>query len=125
MTDLRTKPDARRAYQALDYIRDHPQEHNQAVFAKRTECGTVACLAGHVALLNGDDLLWPEHFGSSLYAAGVRLPDGTEQSIGERAAQLLGVNIEDEYALFYGAENYDDLEREVTRIFGPRPDGAE
>lgn len=41
------------ARKVLEHIEAHPEEHNQAYFAGRNECGTTACIAGHTLLVSG------------------------------------------------------------------------
>jgi hypothetical protein len=42
----------------LDYITEHPEEHDQSIIAKRTLCGTAACVAGHTVAMTGHILNW-------------------------------------------------------------------
>lgn len=39
--------------QTMQYINDHPEQHNQNVFVGENECGTAACFAGWGAMLSG------------------------------------------------------------------------
>jgi hypothetical protein len=45
---------------ALEYVTEHPAEHDQSIWAKRTETGIVGCLAYHVVRLAGHTMDW-EH----------------------------------------------------------------
>lgn len=42
----------------LDHITAHPEEHDQEVWAERTACGTVMCLAGHAAVMTGHTIAY-------------------------------------------------------------------
>ncbi|MFE0101205.1 hypothetical protein [Streptomyces sp. NPDC059009] len=49
-----------------DMIREHPEQHDQDHWAKRTSCGTTYCIAGWAAVLTGAQLDWiPVHGGWS------------------------------------------------------------
>lgn len=66
------------AYQALDYIREHPQEWDQRDYF----CGTTACFAGRVCLIA---------YGSELATYKFRLEQMPHLSgTGALAAHLLG-----------------------------------
>lgn len=48
---------------ALEYITEHPAEHDQSVWARRTETGVVGCLGYHAARLAGHTLDWKRGMG--------------------------------------------------------------
>lgn len=130
-------PNAELAYKVLDYIKAHPDLHDQGEFLHPSReldqlfdrcefvpvttdvviqhCGTTACFAGWTALLSG----------KTLHASGnVREEGGRTIDIERAAAGLLRIN---EYAasdLFYGAKDLDEVDAAVAEIFGPRPDAA-
>jgi hypothetical protein len=67
---------------ALEYVTEHPREWVQEYYAVRTPCGTMACLAGWIALQAGCELSgWiPMHYydrGTDTY---VPMPE-TEKSM--------------------------------------------
>jgi hypothetical protein len=43
--------------QTMQYIKDHPEQHNQEVYFQQTECGTAACFAGWTCILAGHELI--------------------------------------------------------------------
>lgn len=53
--EVRGMIDIQRLDAAIAYIEAHPEEHEQAYWFHRTDegCGTAACLAGTLALLDG------------------------------------------------------------------------
>lgn len=57
--------------QTMQYINDHPWQHDQNVFAIENECGTAACFAGWGAMLSG----WTvrQIHASVMWAVGARL----------------------------------------------------
>jgi hypothetical protein len=87
----------------IKQIEAFPETFNMGTFGMfiqyGTECGTVACLAGHALLLSGYDLR-PSTPGRYCYLR----PDGNEVGIGSEARQLLGMRRE-EQALFYLSED--------------------
>lgn len=125
-------PDATRAWAVLDYIRTHPEHHDQADFfalslydprrelsdrmqdvftdaaGTLNSCGTTACFAGWVALLGGHRL--------NMY--GFNEHRRHAQSI---ATELLGIDDEQADLLFFQAQSLDALETAIAEVFGPRP----
>jgi hypothetical protein len=119
-------PNAELAYRALDHIDAFPEQHEQGVWIANNACGTVACLAGRVCLLSGDQP--DDDIYENDRTAGV-LPAGADEStdVSERAAELLGLpgyDPESAYGhpLFNARNTRDDLGRLVAEIFGPRPE---
>lgn len=47
-------PNAVLARQIYDQITEFPESHNQLLWGKKTECGTVCCVAGHAGLITGE-----------------------------------------------------------------------
>lgn len=47
-------PNAVLARQIYDQITEFPESHNQMLWGKKTECGTVCCVAGHAGLITGE-----------------------------------------------------------------------
>ena len=45
--------------QVMEYITEHPEEHDQKVWAQRTRTGVVGCVAYHTTRLSGRELHWP------------------------------------------------------------------
>jgi len=109
-------PNAKLAYQTLDYIEAHPDEWDQDVWF----CGTAACFAGRATLLHGDkrepgldpvDVIPIEDQSQRVY-------------VKTRARRLLGINYIDADYLFDACNTLEDLRELVAEIFGPRPDAA-
>lgn len=85
-------------------------------------CGTTACVAGWTALVKGWVIT-----GS---ATAINVATGQERwSIPALAAELLDIELHDEYGagygegyeLFYNTRN-EELEGRLVAVFGPRPD---
>ncbi len=102
----------------MTYIKDHPEEHDQASFARPdldNECGTTCCFAGHALLLSGKYAL----SNGSVEAffvdkeTGCRVRDGR---IPAHATRLLGITDQQSYELFYSAATLDDVELVVKAI---------
>lgn len=112
-------PNAELAYKVLDHIDADPGSWNQRYWISRpvaAGCGTAACFAGWACMLSGDRPWW------SLGAGSITdwvMTDGGEQSVEQRAAELLG--IDENTGLFYSFNTREDLGRLVAEIFGPRP----
>ena|SRR5690348_2417744 len=80
---------------ALEYITEHPEEHNQRNWAQRTSCGTTFCLAGTVAKLTGHDFIWDLEGGTQ----ALLVTNGRE--ISEVAQDELGLDNVDAHLLFH------------------------
>lgn len=93
--------------EALAYIEAHPGEHDQhAWFTRRARgwCGTTRCVAGTVAWLGGWEPVWD---GAS--AEDVRGPGGQVRYVGAVAQEILGASDDQVSALFYVADDLDEL----------------
>lgn len=77
--------------QAIAYIEAHPEEHDQAAWLERWDCGTVACLAGHVALLAS----------GTPSCSGWVLMDGEERHVEDVAREVLDLTEEQADRFFY------------------------
>lgn len=96
----------------LEHITEHPDEHDQGVWAVTTPCGTVACLAGHAVAMSGGEFVWQypvpaevRQFGATQSASFVA---ETGRPVSHVAQQLLGLSDEEAGDLFH-AENLDEL----------------
>lgn len=89
---------------ALEYVTEHPEEHDQDVWAYRTRCGTKLCLAGTVAMLTGHAFVWDEFSDG---AQAVWTTDG--RSIADVAQDELGLDNVDANWLFNGCDTIDEL----------------
>ena len=124
--------DAVRAYRALDYIKEHPDEWNQNIWLQKNG-KTCGCFAGRVLLLEGLEPVWvldQASDGSDFFLADEVLFNGVRRYVPDLAEDLLGerfywhnLDTEDERAenLFNGRNTIEDLERLVLLIFGERP----
>lgn len=112
----------------LEHITAHPEEHDQARWAVRTDCGTAYCVAGHIVVMSGWQVDWSDGMAirtdEMTHTCGVV---GTDKTIASVAAELLGVERgECDDGLFYGGNELDDLWRiaaELTdgRVSRPTP----
>ena len=50
----------------LDFLRAHPERHDQTVWGRATTCGTTACVAGWADLAAGDEPRWTDRWGAPL-----------------------------------------------------------
>lgn len=116
----------------LDEIRMNRDEHDQALWGMKTECGTTMCFAGHAVTLAGAELVWAGHshevFNTSLLHNPVRrfVSDFADQCIfpGEAesenvysaATRLLDLTEMEAIRLFLSAKTFDDVERTVKDI---------
>lgn len=96
----------------LDYIRTHPEEYNQTVWADRGSCGTTLCFAGTAVVLSGYKILWDETT-TDAYLCQRGPEDG---HIAEVAADELELSDVQASNLFLNAVSFDDVERTVKDI---------
>jgi hypothetical protein len=93
--------------EAIAYIEAHPEEHYQSSWFTRGACGTTACLAGTVAVLDG----WkPDWIGNR---AEYVTKGEARRYVATVACELLGLDAasdEREY-LFLGADTLDDIKQ--------------
>lgn len=116
----------------LDYIRAHPEEHDQYMWAQKYEdfdlpggCGTTLCFAGTAVVLNGHQIVWnddcriaelctvPPDFASVLYDSR---PGPGQGFIDEVAQRILDLDDDQARRLFINSETFDDVERVVKDI---------
>jgi hypothetical protein len=96
----------------LDYIRTHPEEHDQNTFAYRNACGTQMCFAGTAVHLSDQyKIVW-----SGRESAGCVDANGNLESMPDAATEILGLTDQQSFQLFHVARNLDDLERVVKDI---------
>jgi len=109
---------------ALDYIETHPEEWEQSCWIEDSPlaCGTVACLAGHIALIDG----WEVHTDAYGIIRGMVRGDEWVSSVSEAAAASLGAT--SDYGQVYargeslwGASN---TRKDLWRIANNLVDGA-
>lgn len=110
-------PNVEKLRETLEYIKAHPKEHDQGIWAGKGPCGTTRCMAGTVVHLSPDhEIIWPKfdpefhEVGEQLEAEGCRnLRTGTERQISEVAAELLDLDEYQEDDLFYNSTDLRDL----------------
>lgn len=92
--------DIARLRQVLEHITANPETHDQNWWAVRTDCGTVACIAGHTVLLAGlpIDFDTEDEFGN----VGNKLLD--RRRIEDVAADLLGLDRQQRFHLFHALD---------------------
>lgn len=102
------KPNLDLLRRVLKQIDEHPETWYQDAYAKRTECGTVFCIAGHAVVLSGlsvdfDDRRCP---GNTCWS------DVTENgdSIPGVAQELLGLTNEESDELFSAGEDRAEIQ---------------
>jgi hypothetical protein len=116
---------------ALEYITEHPAEHDQTIWARRTETGIVGCLGYHAARLAGHTMDWergkgPErcffcgkdHRNESSYVVAAT-PDGITH-VSEAAQAALGLTHQQADRLFDPSLTVD----EQWRLAGEFTNGA-
>lgn len=103
MTDRLITPEGEAlARKALAQIDANPCSFNQSTWGYRTECGTVACMAGHVILAAGGEVVPSGLMGLYRY-------QGEDRSAPDLARELLGVSYDHADALFQAANTREDL----------------
>lgn len=124
----KTPEQRERAFELLDFLKNHPDSHDQNFFAspafgKRmssfepltaaralNECGTVACAAGWAVLLAGGRIARPS------LAVIPRI--GLTGEVPVLAAELLGLDDDEAYRLFFDAQDLDDVADAIWDIYG-------
>lgn len=94
------------AYATLDYIRAHPDEWDQLVYA----CGTMACFAGRALILSGTPVI---RRNDDFYYPG----SGNPLSVRRVAKDLLGWNARESSEVFHNfTQDFSELERTVKDV---------
>ena len=99
--------------EAIAYIEAHPEQHDQGSWFARSPCGTVACLAGTVALQAGWSPAWPKRHSAFAYTAE---KNGARRTVRSVAREILGATREQESTLFFRAGTLDDIKRYRNQI---------
>lgn len=112
--DFMNMTPVKRLMTVRDYLAEHPLEHDQGHWARTSStCGTTLCAAGTACLMAGGRLTSDEeiHYDDEesgpetvRYFHVVVRPDGQDLGVSEWAAQLLGLD-EDQERLFYTTNN--------------------
>lgn len=100
--------DVPRLRKVLEYLTEHPEEHDQGIWIASpyyTGCGTTACVAGHVVLADG----WAPDYRIAYPEYCVK--DGKTRRIAHVAEALLGLRPEQAAQLFWATNELADLWR--------------
>lgn len=128
-------PNAERLQGTLDFIKTHPDKHNQCTwvsFEGRPPgqadlsdpdldpvhgCGTVACFAGWASFLYGPEEGWkPVRLGGEFFEKpGVPVPGGSIHAR-QLASELLEIDEDTTDYLFCASRTLDELETAVGEI---------
>lgn len=114
-------PNVELARQTLEYIEAHPELWDQGNWARKTECGTAFCFAGHAVALADPtaEFDWFGALGEYAEARAVRLADGQLQSIRVLAHKLLRLNTYSCDVLFEGTNTLEHLQEYVRQLSDP------
>lgn len=126
MTTQTLTPNTAELVAIYRYIVAHPQEWDQAAYAKRTACGTAYCVAGHAVVRAGWRLVWTDYGGGSWSTAaldGPRDDEGYPPMFGDVATALLGLTDDEAYALFDTENTLADIREHIAEITGVDPGG--
>jgi hypothetical protein len=96
----------------MDHILAHPDLHNQAMWATRTECGTAYCFAGTACFLSGFEANQQQLANNGF----TRALAGGSDPIEIKATWLLGVDEGTASALFCASNTVHDLKEYVDQI---------
>lgn len=132
--------DATKLEAVLDYIRMHPEEHNQNQWAEQTPCGTTMCFAGTAVRLAGYPLIWeiPIFKDDNRVAFYCTVPaDYTGKRIGDAgnleydlacihdvATHELGLDYDEAHELFWESDTFAQVEETVKDIINNNPPAA-
>jgi hypothetical protein len=115
-------PNAELAYRVLDHIDAHPEQWDQGIWIRESDCGTAGCFAGWAVLLAGGTVgTAVSGFDPPPVTGGPREIVG--RSVADAAELLLGSDhIAGDRDLFDANNTREDLSVLVAEIFGPRPE---
>lgn len=106
------------AERVLTYVKEHPEEHDQSVWAWRNpdnSCNTTMCFAGTTVVMEYgfDSLNWGDAQVRSQANTATITENGTKQTlpISELAADALDLADWQAQQLFYESETLEDVER--------------
>jgi hypothetical protein len=100
------------AREVLAYIKANPENHKQWCWAKQLSCGTVGCFAYHVCRMKGYDAdIERVYFGWNDNLVLNYLTTG--ESIGDKAADILGIDSSQACHLFDSNNTVGDLENYI------------
>lgn len=98
----------------LDKIRFDPDSWYQEYWLGQTGCGTVACFAGWAAMLSGYQAHWYLKADVTAPQMSDRVLDPDDPTrvldVPALAQKLLGLTVEERFALFAATNTFSDLE---------------
>jgi hypothetical protein len=103
----------------LQYIKDHPEQHDQNIWAAKHGCKTTMCFAGTaVALSDQYDLVWERGAITGIYSCAQAVDRETWEIVSVRGAaeRILGLENRESSALFNWSRTRDDLELMVKNL---------
>lgn len=125
MTDTETAPkiNADLARKVMAWIAEHPKEHDQSTWARRTRTTTDAewsvtmCAGAAACVLAGAELIWNDgdYTAYSSYIVPASLPEHArgpyidETYMGFAAKHLLGLDEDTACRLFFHADTLDEI----------------
>lgn len=106
MSDLLYTESGRKlAAQILEHITAHPEQHDQLSFGEKNDCGTTACIAGWAALLTDNAFFRKKFEDDESYGWRLVVKPDAEYSFESLGANLLGMEYDDAWELFYCLDN--------------------
>lgn len=91
---------------AIEWIEAHPEQHDQGDPFARRECGTTACLAGILCLLDGWEPAWEDDEEEDAYFA---VKNGEKRNAMRLARELLGATRYQADSLFLESWSLDEI----------------
>lgn len=95
----------------MEFITTHRDKHDQSVWAAKTSCGTVGCLAGNIVFNEGLEIDWLGKNASYCFDE-----QGDNVSIRDQAALILGLSWDQAEILFDGNNNLPGMWRYISNI---------
>jgi hypothetical protein len=108
--------------EVLQFIKDHPEKHDQGTWGHETDCGTAACFAGWAVLLNGYELQlqFGDPFGGHCFDVK-SLKTGVRSAVATAAAEVLELTYGEAMTLFHAGNTFEELEQMVKNISNGDP----
>lgn len=94
--------------QALEHVTEHPEQHDQGTWARRTPTGVVGCLAYHITRLAGHVECWSPNWASGDETGFVATATNA-RTMREVAREELGATVDQTTSLFSPWNSLDKL----------------
>jgi hypothetical protein len=107
--------------EVLQFIKDHPEKHDQRTWGYKSDCGTTACFAGWTAVLNGYEFYFGRMVFERYYSGVKSLKTGVHSSTSTAAAVVLELTCDEAMMLFDGGNTFEELEQMVKNISNGDP----